>query len=308
MVQFNVPIALICFNRPEVTKRIFEAIARIQPTQLFVIMDSPRDNHPDDVRKCAEVRSLVSNPTWPCELHLNIAMNNLGCRGRVSSGLDWLFSKVDSAIILEDDCLPDPTFFEYCRELLHRYKDDERVMHIGGINLLPPTYHSTEGYYFSHIHHIWGWATWRRAWAHYDVEMKKWPELKDSDFLRGIFDNPKTVRYWKKILQLTYEGKINTWDYQWTFACWTQNGLACAPNSNLVSNLGFDPHATHTRDTSDPKAALPTAPIQLPLVHQATMIRDFYRDLSVENREFRFPNLVQRVWGKIRAIAREARK
>src|SRR6185436_19386626 len=175
----SVPVALIIFNRPDLTARVFEAIRQAQPRQLFVIADGPRN--PDDERLCNEARQVVAHVDWKCDVRTDFSQTNLGCGRRPASGIDWVFSQVAEAIILEDDCIPAPSFFHFCERLLEHYRNDTRVMHISGNNYLPADKRSSEreaqsrSYYFSKYTFSCGWATWRRAWKHYDSALASWP-------------------------------------------------------------------------------------------------------------------------------------
>jgi hypothetical protein len=271
------PVALLIFNRPDTTKRVFEAVRQARPPKLLVVADGPRLRHAGESALCDEARSIATNVDWPCEVLTNFADSNLGCRKRVSSGLDWVFRSVPEAVILEDDCLPDATFFRFSDELLERYRDDERVMMISGDNFQFGHRRTGQSYYFSRYTHIWGWASWRRAWQHYDVDMKLWPAIRDGGWLRDLLDDSASVRHWMKIFDRVYRGEINTWDYQWTFACWLQSGLAIMPSMNLVSNIGFHAGATHTAADS-PFSGMGTEPMQFPLDHPAFMVRDRLAD------------------------------
>jgi hypothetical protein len=233
-------------------------IATANPEKLLVVADGPR--FPEENEKCRKARAIIDNVDWDCEVLTNFSDANLGCKKRLSSGLDWVFSKTDEAIILEDDCLPAPSFFNFCQTLLQYYRNDERVMMISGDNFQLGQEEYDYSYYFSKYTHTWGWASWRRAWKHYDVTMKKWPEYKKMGLIETICENPDEQNYWTRIFDLTFEGKIDTWDYQWCYACWTQNGLSILPSINLVSNIGFGPEATHTF-ISKPNAGLPTQDI-----------------------------------------------
>jgi hypothetical protein len=195
---------------------------------------------------------------WDCEVSTEFADKNLGCRRRVSSGLDWVFGQATEAIILEDDCLPHPSFFRYCESLLDRFREDERVMHLSGNNFQRGRSRTGDSYYFSRYCHIWGWATWRRAWRHYDVTMSSWPTSRG--LIRGTFSDEAEADFWAGLFDRVHAGEIDTWDYQWLYACWSQSGLAIVPDVNLVSNLGFGPEATHTHEDSD-MARLPVADI-----------------------------------------------
>jgi hypothetical protein len=245
------PVALFIFNRPDLTVRVFEAIAQAKPTQLFVIADGPR--HDSEAELCSECREIIERVDWPCDIRTNFSDVNLGCKNRVSSGLDWVFSQVEQAIILEDDCLPSLSFFKFCEQMLDDYKDDTRIMHISGSNFVPSGLIESS-YYFSRYIHIWGWATWRRAWQHYDVTMAKWPEVREN-ILASCVDKAE-ASYWDKFFTAVYKGEIDTWDCQWHLTCWQQSGLSIVPRENLISNIGFRDDATHTRGTS-PFANLP---------------------------------------------------
>jgi hypothetical protein len=248
-------VAFLVFNRPHTTERVFEAIRQARPKQLLVVADGPRSDRPDDVEKCAAVRKIVEKVDWPCEVKRNYAETNMGCKRRVSSGLDWVFSEVEEAIILEDDCLPTPSFFPFCEELLERYRHDTRIMHISGDNFQNGISRTLYTYYFSHFAHIWGWATWRRAWKHYDLEMKMWSKVKMLGFQQYMFDSVSESEYWRQIFDAASNGKIDTWDYAWNFTCFV-NGLSICPNVNLVSNIGFADDGTHC-SAGSPLANLP---------------------------------------------------
>ncbi|MFA4828256.1 MAG: hypothetical protein WC855_04715 [Thermodesulfovibrionales bacterium] len=298
--QLETPVAFLVFNRPDATARVFEAIRAARPPRLLVVADGPRVDRPGDTEKCQATRAILQRVDWPCEVLTNYSDVNLGCKGRVSSGLDWVFRNVEEAIILEDDCLPHPTFFRFCEELLEKYRDDERVMMISGDNFQFGNKRTPYSYYFSHFTHIWGWASWRRAWKYYDVNMKLWPEIRDHGWLYDVMGNARSAEYWSGIFNKVYDNKINTWDYQWTFACWVQNGLTVLPNNNLISNIGFYHEATHTSTIISPFANMETKPMIFPLSHPPYMIRDSVADSYTTKRMFLLPSLLFRVMNKMR--------
>lgn len=260
-------VAFIIFNRPETTEKVFEAIRQAKPKKLFIIADGPRSNKPGEDKKCLETRVITNNIDWDCDVYRNYSENNLGCRKRVSSGIDWLFENVEEAIILEDDCLPHPSFFKYCQELLAYYRDNEKVMMISGDSLIDKTKLPKTSYYFSKYTHIWGWATWKRAWQYYDVNMKEWVSINKNDFLRNFTTSKAAVNYWKFLFDETYEGIINTWDYQWSFCCMLKNGLIIIPTVNLISNIGFGIDSTHTKDFRGIGSQVQLEEIKFPLKH-----------------------------------------
>ena len=261
----NTPVALFVYKRPETTRRVLAAVAQARPKTLLVVADGPRPGRIGEAERCAAARALLSDLAWPCELLTNYADQNLGCRRRLASGLDWVFSLVEEAIILEDDCLPHRDFFAFCSELLARYRENERVMHIGGANYQFGRRHGSASYYFSRYPHIWGWASWRRAWRHYDVEMTSGRNTADRGALLEALSLPER-RFWRERWDRVSAGEIDSWDYQWVLACFARQALAIVPNANLVSNIGFDATATHTRK-AHVTANLPLEELDWPLVH-----------------------------------------
>lgn len=273
----NAPVAFFIFNRPDTTAQVFEIIRQARPVKLLVVADGPRPTHLTDAEKCAETRAIIKKVDWDCEVMTNFSGSNLGCKTRMSTGLDWVFNIVEEAIILEHDTLPHPSFFQYCQELLTHYRDDERIMTISGCNFQFGNRRTNYSYYFSRCFHCWGWATWRRAWQHYDVAMSLWPELSQG-WLTSILGQDLGLTYWQKVFELTYQGCINTWDYQWVFNCWSQNGLCILPNVNLVSNIGFGADGTHTMNTASRVANMQTETIKVPLLHPPYILPDTEAD------------------------------
>jgi hypothetical protein len=214
----------------------------------------------------AETRAVIDRVDWPCELHTCYSDVNLRCGRRIASGLDWLFANEPEAIVLEDDCLPDPTFFAYCEQLLERYRDDERVHMISGST--PTTApHTTYSYRFSQCYSIWGWATWARAWKHYDPEIRAWAELRDTHWIEDHLGDRKAAMLARAWFDRTYADPIEQWDFQWLFSGWRRNAVAVTPGVNLVTNIGFGAGASHLRDANHPFASIPAEPIELPLRH-----------------------------------------
>jgi hypothetical protein len=257
-------VTLIIFNRPDTTQRVFEAIARARPATLLVVADGPRADRPGEAERCAAARAVIDGVDWDCRVLTDYSPVNLGCRRRVSSGLDWVFSQVEDSIILEDDCLPHPDFFSFSEAMLERHRHDERIMAVGGSNLAAGRIRGDASYYFSRHCHIWGWATWRRAWRHYDVAMNALPALLDR--LDDYYPVPAEAAHWRQMFGATHAGLIDTWDYQWQFAIMRRHGLTIVPNANLVSNIGFRPDATHTTLFGDRGCAVPCSPLG-PLRH-----------------------------------------
>ncbi|MGA2545219.1 MAG: glycosyltransferase family 2 protein [Rectinemataceae bacterium] len=270
-------IIFIIFNRADTTKQVFEAIRAAKPRQLFVVADGPRTTRPGEAEKCTATRAVIDTVDWDCEVHKEYSDSNLGCRKRVSSGITWAFGIVDRAVILEDDCVPSPSFFKYCSEMLDRYEYDERVMVVSGDNHLFGQKEPNESYYFSRYPHCWGWATWKRAWEKCDLEMKQWPEVRRRRLFDQYFWKTSERYYWKSLFQYVYDGNIDTWDYQWVYSIWANSGLSIVPKRNLVRNIGFHAEATHTKGDSA-YASLKAEVLDFPLVHPQTVIVSVDRD------------------------------
>ncbi|HTY26120.1 MAG TPA: hypothetical protein VMC85_23520 [Desulfomonilaceae bacterium] len=303
--RLNMPVCLIIFNRPEHTRRALEGIRLVRPKWLFVVADGPRKDVPEDTDACISARAVLKGVDWDCELSTNYSDINLGCKLRVASGLNWLFDNVDEAVILEDDCLPHPSFFRFCEELLQYYRNDSRVMSVSGNNFQNNRSSGSYSYYFSRYVHVWGWATWRRAWAHYDVSMTQWPILRDRNWLGDFLVDARQVRYWSYIFQEAYES-LDTWDYAWMFACWLQNGLSITPNVNLVSNIGFGPSSTHTVQTVSRFANMPAEEMIFPIKHPSRVVRDFGADDFTE--EIMFSGVLNNLFERIRTKRKDLSK
>ena len=241
----STPIAFFIFRRPEVTRRVFERIREARPERLFVVADGPRSA--EEAERCRQAREVTEAVDWPCEVSRSYAEENVGARRCISRGLDWVFEQEEEVIILEDDCLPDPSFFGYCNELLDRYRDEERVFSITGDNFQRGQRRGDGSYYFSDYFHGWGWATWRRAWAHYDHELEQWPAFRDGGGLDTLFPDPVESGYWCGLLDgIRKTGVPDAWDYIWLLTQWMHGGMTIVPNVNLVENIGFGSGATNT--------------------------------------------------------------
>jgi len=276
-VTTTLPIIFTIFNRPDTTKEVFKTIRAAKPEKLLVVADGPRTSRQGEADKCAATRAIIDEVDWDCEVQKNFSETNMGCRLRVSSGITWAFELVDKAILLEDDTVPSASFFPYCAELLDRYENDERVMMVSGNNFLFEHAPPAESYYFSRHPHGWGWATWRRAWAKYDLNMTNWPEIRDRKLFDQYFPKMSERYYWESLFQSVYDGNIDTWDYQWVYSIWANSGLTIAPARNLVRNIGFDSEATHT--TGDNMySSLGAEELDLPLTHPARVLASSDRD------------------------------
>lgn len=259
------PVIFLVFNRPENTARVLRQIRRARPRTLVVVADGPRAGHPTDKQQCARTRQVIDTGVdWPCEVLQRYAPVNLGCKRNIADGITWAFTQVEQAIILEDDCVPEESFFGFCSSMLERYRDEEQVMMVTGTNYFPDPPPHPARYFFSRYFAIWGWATWRRAWKKYDVAMPDWPQHRDK--LLGWLPDPAQGDFFAQGYQQVYAGAVDTWDIQWAYAGLKHGGLSVTPGANLVSNIGVSgahavgPTASHFRATAPmPLASLPPA-------------------------------------------------
>jgi hypothetical protein len=282
--KLTTPVAFFFFNRPETTEKVFNRIRKAKPSKLFLISDGPRSGNSNDFAKNEECRKIVSKVNWDCEVIKNYSEINLGCKTRISSGISWVFENTEQAIILEDDCLPVPSFFRFCQELLEYYRNDERVMMVSGNNFLNGRRFSDNSYYFSSYSYIWGWATWRRAWEKFDLEMKQWPEIKKQKMLYYWFPSRGAAAHWEEEFARTFEGRIDTWDFQFFYSCVINQGIGIIPEVNMVSNIGFGEGASHTADSSSKSANIPAVDIFFPLKHPDFIMRNLLADLYDERK------------------------
>jgi hypothetical protein len=243
---FTTPVLFLIFNRPDKTRKVFNKIRQVKPRQLFIAADGPRISIPGEAEKCQQTRKIIEEIDWDCELFTLFREQNLGCKKSVSSAINWFFDNVDEGVILEDDCVPDTSFFYFCKEMLNFHRHNEVVMHIGGSNFKFGRKFTNETYYLSRYSYIWGWATWRRAWVKYDINMKCYPKFKSQQKIKKIVRNKKIQKIWLDIFERVYDNKIDTWDYQWQFCIWNNDSYTILPNVNLISNIGFDGEGTHT--------------------------------------------------------------
>lgn len=295
------PVALLIFKRPDTTEKVFDVIRQVKPPKLLVVADGPRTDQPGEAEKCVATRAIIDRVDWDCEVLKNYSGINLGYGLRQATGISWVFDQVETAIILEDDILPHPTFFRFCEELLEKHRHDERIMHISATNPLLGYKATEDSYYFSRQVIPWGWASWRRAFCNFDYKITKWPTMRDGNYLNNIIDQKRHVKYWRRIFEEIYiSDKPYRWDYQWLFACWFQSGLSIIPSVNLASNLGFG-HVDATTMTSAETeyANMPIEPITFPLKHPQLMVRNTKADIFIDNN-FYNPSLITRAKAKIK--------
>src|SRR6056297_64879 len=281
------PLLFVVFNRVDTTRKVFNKIKKVKPTKLFIAADGPREDRPGEKEKCKKVRDIINDIDWDCEVKTLYRDKNLGCKKAISSAIDWFFENVENGIILEDDCLPHISFFRFASELLKYYKDDDRIMHISGSNFLfKKTQNLKNSYYFSKYAHIWGWATWKRAWKKYDVNMKSFPEFKRKNLIKNIFRKKNIQKYWMKRFEKSFSNRIDTWDYQWLYTLLINNGLSVVPGKNLIHNIGFNEDATHTTAAKNSIVNNLNNKMEFPIIHPELLVVNKKIDEKVFNNRY----------------------
>jgi len=299
------PVLFLIFNRPDTTRKVFEAIRKVRPTKLYIAADGPRADREEDIRKCNQAREIVNTIDWECTVTRLFRDENLGCGKAPSSAMTWFFEHETEGIILEDDCLPSSSFFFFCAELLAQYRYDTRIMQIGGCNFEKKNKRGKEdSYYFSNMIYIWGWATWRRAWNLYNYEMHHYAEIKNKGYLNELYDYCYERDHYDYIFEKMYIGDERTsrktvWDYQWQFMCKINSGLTIVPEKNLVVNLGFGQDATNTVDTMGAGNSLKMEEIDFPLKHPDIV-------MAQKRRDQRYFNFVTSKWFRIKSQIKNA--
>jgi hypothetical protein len=306
-VSLDIPVLFVIHRRPDVTGRVFEAIAAAQPRRLFIAADGPATM--SDRKACDDTRAIVSRIEWECDVSHDFSERNLGLNHRMISAIDWVFRESESAIIIEDDCLPARDFFRFCSSMLERYRHDSRVLHVSG-ECYRAERVDEHSYFFSKYPLAWGWATWQRAWSLFDATMATWPHVRMQPAAPALFDSEDERAYWTSTFDSLHQeqlaGRMGSWDYAWYYACMT-HGLSIHPAVNLVSNIGSGPLASHTLDLGD-LSNRPTSSLEEPLRHPPSIARDHQADL--DTFDYRFPGALlkhQRSFGhQIRRPARWA--
>jgi len=276
---FETPILLIFWRRPKAVTQVIESLRRLAPSQLYLAGDGPREGHEGEAGQVQMTREAVEAAIdWPCQVHRRYSDRNQGCKYGPSNAIGWFFENVTEGIILEEDCLPDDSFYSYCRSLLERYRDDTRVWQISGNNFLDDQWFGDGSYFFGGYTTTWGWATWRRCWQAYDPEMMAWSDVRRSGLLTNAFEAQDELEFWTRIWdRLTEQNYPVTWDYQWNYLCFANGGLSAIPNQNLVSNIGFGADGTHCLDETDPFAQLKSNDLG-ELIHPSLVLRNWQAD------------------------------
>jgi hypothetical protein len=246
----DIPVLLIIFNRPSKVRQLITALGEVRPKKIYIVADGPRSHVESDKRTTNAARKAALDIPWECEVHTEFLDENLRSRYNAVEysavhGLDWFFEENELGIILEDDCIPNISFFTFCAELLEKYKDSERVMHISGNNFQDGRIRGDGSYYYSLYSHTWGWATWRRAWNQFHPAIADMPNFSAEKRITAFPISKPAQKFWSK----SYTSQRH-WDSLWQYTVWHQNGICILPNKNLVTNIGFDHEATNTKEDS----------------------------------------------------------
>jgi hypothetical protein len=251
-------VLLIVYNRPEKTKKILKKLEIAKPPRLYIAADGPNTLKINDSYLVKETRKIIQTVRWKCKVHYLLRSNNLGCKYAVSQGIDWFFKHETKGIILEDDCLPNQDFFIFCENLLNYHKRNKKIFSITGTNFYKKSLVKDASYYFSIFPNVWGWATWRRSWKYYDVEMKFWPKYKKTKEWKKFFNENYKRKFFEKAFDQSFNNKINTWDYQFTALSFMLGGLTATPTKNLIKNIGFGSNSTFNKNSKHRLANLKT--------------------------------------------------
>lgn len=304
--NIDIAVLFLIYKRINATKKSFDAIRKARPKTLFIAGDGARENNPEERANVEHVRSYVlKSIDWECEVHTKFNNENYGSKVAVSEAIGWFFDNVEMGIIIEDDIVPSISFFEYCLDLLERFKNDISIGVIGGYGVHSKEIQIPESYAAIKYPLTWGWASWRRVWEEYDVQMKTWPATKKRKFIKEITNERGGRVYWRRAFKETYNGEIDAWDYQLCLQFFKNNLKCIVPSKNLISNVGFGEDATHTSDPNDSRANMVNEDLEFPLIHPkdlnkfSKVIEQYY-----DKNDFRLPTIYEKLWMKIKRITR----
>lgn len=302
-------ILLLIFNRPDTTKEVMQVLQQMRPSRLYIAADGARTNKEGEAELCSQTRAIsLQMIDWECDVRTLFRETNLGCAISVSGGIDWFFEHEEMGIILEDDCVPDPTFYTFCSFMLDFFLNDERVMHISGFRDFDDDEYNTS-YFFSNYPRIWGWATWRRAWKQFDLNPPKpTPELISRIVSTCFYGHRNAGHRWFSDFEKSYS-RLSSWDYQWCLSIWKHHGLCVNSSTPLVRNIGFDDRGTHTtdRESASDLRAIRLGSFSEPVAHPVNNLPNRVKDVRSFERHL-YPNLIKRVQLKWSHLKRFIRK
>ena len=279
----KIPVLFLIYNRPETTREVFNTIKQYRPLELYIASDGPNENKFDDKKWVSNTIRITSEIGWKCRVKRLHRNKHLGCKKAVSGAINWFFDNIERGIVLEDDTLPEKSFFDFAQAMLSKYGNDEKIMHIGGNNFQPRKNKIPGGYYFSKYAHVWGWASWRRAWKYYSADLDGWEKKENQKKIAEHSTSFWEKHYWEAIFNAVYQGKIDTWDYQWLYSIWKKGGVSICPGVNLVRNIGFGKNATHTKKIND-LIDIDSQKIQFPLKSPPRyVLKNIYDEYTTKN-------------------------
>lgn len=274
---FDIPVVLIIFNRPDLVKKQLGRLEKIKPEKLYIVSDGARAECEGETERVNEARKIIDTIGWRCQIIKIYAEKNMGCDRRIVSGLFQVFKNEEQAVILEDDCLPHINFFDYCRAMLEKYKDNPEVMYISGTKWVQ-NYPMEYSYGFSYNTGTWGWATWRRAWQEWHWSMEEWQEKK-KEWLKGIYSRRFRMS-WIRDMEKYFEKDSIPWDYVWRFCVGAR--LSIFPAVNLIENVGFGEDATHTK--GEMKGYVGKTRNMGEITHPQTIVPDYQYPKAIEKQ------------------------
>jgi hypothetical protein len=290
--MFQTPILFIIYKNPSITKIVFDKIRELKPTVLFISADGAKTDLYEDVAEITATREVTELIDWDCNIYRRYSEKNLGCKLAVSGAITWFFENVEQGIILEYDCLPSTDFFVFCESLLEKYKNDIQISSITGNNFdyvmnnngSLSSERNSASYYYSSLAKIWGWATWRRAWNNFDINLSKFQEYQNSNFITNQVIKKKHQKYWMNKIRQVVEGKNKTtWAFIWVFTHLSNKSFCVTPSVNLVSNIGFSDLGTHARNPKDILSNIPIIPMSMPLKTPKVVEINFLADARFTN-------------------------
>jgi len=285
--HFTEPVLVMAFNRPDHLERLLARLREVQPQRVFLAVDGARPHVEREADLVAQCRDLARTIDWTNDVSTLFQASNLGCGLGVSTAITWFFDNVDRGIILEDDIIPETDFFPYCRDLMERYQDDDRVFAISGCNFVPPTAQTRPDlpYRFSQVPHIWGWATWRRSWQQHQLDISGWQRrLPPKRLWDRAGRSAAAAAYWASTFELLARKQVDTWDGQLVLASMVSGQITATSNVNLIDNIGFGASATHT--VEDRHELQPTGHLEFPLA-QVPVELDERADAWTRKHHFR---------------------
>ncbi len=277
----EIPVVMIVFNRADRARAVFERVRAAKPRKLYVVADGPRAGIAADPDSCAAAREIVDEVDWDCEVVRDFSETNLGCGGRILSGLDRVFAENESAIVIEDDCLPDPSFFGYCADALEHHANDDQIFAVTGAKYPCEPRTAPNSYRFTRMFNGWGWAGWRRSWQSVDWDMADYPAFRDARVMDKKARSKLEAEFFMNGFEKGYTREIERWDWAVMFSAYQHQQYFLTPDRNLISNTGWGEDATQSKQVGHILGNLPTYDMPLPLRHPGDVIEDIENDKRI---------------------------